>query len=262
MTERVTGDVETPRSPHIPREHSRHDRLLVTRFAADDAHPDELEHARATIAACPECAALVADIQLLASATAELPAARRTRDFRLSGEQLEGLRGTRLERLLRRIAAPGLAPLRPVAGVALSFGLVLAVAGAAMPPVAVPASAPAETLDMRSQQEHAPAAAPDAVDSQAATPVPGQFMSGEGNENHQDPDARPVPLDRGHSAEDPERLATNDGQAYSRWSPLPPAQDATRSLMVYGGLAVALLSLAVLLLAWFVRRRFHDPLLR
>jgi hypothetical protein len=38
--------------------------------------------------------------------------------------------------------------------------------------------------------------------------------------------------------------------------------DLMRTLLVYGGLAFALASLAVLLLSWLARRRTQDPLLR
>jgi hypothetical protein len=162
VTERVTDDVEQRRTPSIPSDHSRHDRLLVTRFAANDAYPDELDLALALVAGCSDCAQLAADVRLIAQATGELPAVRRTRDFRLTPEQAEVARGTRFERFLRRLAAPGLAPLRPAAGVALSLGVALAVVGAALPQAA-PAfdTAQPQALELRSANGGFEAAGPE-----------------------------------------------------------------------------------------------------
>jgi hypothetical protein len=113
--------------------HDQHDRLLIVRLADGDTADDELAAARALVEQCPDCARLAADINLLRSATATLPAPVRQRDFRLSAEQAARLRGSALERLLRRLAAPRAAMLRPVASVGLALGLTIAVVGAALP---------------------------------------------------------------------------------------------------------------------------------
>ena len=99
-------------------DHARHDRLLVTRFAAGDAYSNEVAEARRLVADCPECAELANDIRLIAARAGDLPTARRRRDFRLSAADAERLRGSALQRVLRRLAAPGFAALRPVAGAA------------------------------------------------------------------------------------------------------------------------------------------------
>ena len=61
----------------------------------------------------------------------------------------------------------------------------------------------------------------------------------------------------------PEDLAvTEDGDVtVTRDSPAAPV-DPTRNLLIYAGLAIAVISLAVLLVAWSARRYFADPLLR
>ena len=114
-------------------EHRRHDRLLVTRFAMDDAYPSETAEARQLIDSCAECAALAADIRALSSSMSQLPDAKRTRDFTITAEKAEELRGSRISRWMRGLATPKFGMLRPVAGVALSIGLVMAIVGVAMP---------------------------------------------------------------------------------------------------------------------------------
>ncbi len=114
-------------------DHQLHDRLLVVRFAADDVHPPEAAAARAQIASCPDCAALVGEIRFVALATSQSPAPRRTRDFRLTQAQAERLRGSFFERLLRRLAAPNMGVLQPLAGAAVAVGLVLVIVGVGVP---------------------------------------------------------------------------------------------------------------------------------
>ncbi len=178
----VRDDVPSPRTTRIPSEHARHDRLLVTRYAANDAFASEVAEARALVANCPQCAALAADIQLISAATGRLPMPRRPRDFRLSAEQADTLRGSAIERFLRRLTGPGFAPLRPVAGAAMSLGLALAVVGAALPaPVAVDETgrdvqvmqAPAEGAgEQRDVEVPGDAVAPGALPYQEAAPPP------------------------------------------------------------------------------------------
>ncbi len=124
-------------------DHAHHDPVVVARFAAGDAAASEAEQARALVASCADCAALAADVQLLQSSMQRLPQPRRTRDFRLSAEQAEQLRASGLQRLLRALAGPRAAVLRPLAGAAMTLGLALAVLGTALPGLAPgPASAP------------------------------------------------------------------------------------------------------------------------
>jgi hypothetical protein len=246
-SEYVSMNVHDPNSPPIPREHSRHDGLLIARFAAGDSFAGEVEQAQALVESCSSCADLAADVRSLMSATSRLPETRRTRDFRLSAGQAEQLRGSRLERFLRRLAAPGLAPLRPLAGVAISLGLALVVVGTALPS---PASAPAmdaERLETRRNQNEVlgspvPAAAPEYApgaepDDAGVTPPNGVAAGGE-----------------------------DDDRTFAEQEELTIPAEATdafpRGLLVYAGVVLALVSLGVLVLSWFARTRTRDPLLR
>src|SRR5690242_16863300 len=112
-----------PNSP-ISAQHSRHDRMLVARIAAGDAGAQEHE-AQDLIRRCSECAALAADISAIAHSVAQLPAPARTRDFRLSADQADHLRGSRFDLWLRTLTGSRWATVRPVAAVALSVGLVM-----------------------------------------------------------------------------------------------------------------------------------------
>jgi hypothetical protein len=226
------------RKLRIPTDHARHDRLIVTRFAGDDAYPTEIDEARELVGTCPECARLAEDIRVLMSATSELPAPRRPRDFRLSREQAESLRGSFLERLLRPLAAPRLGLLRPLAGVAMSLGLALVVAGVALP-APLPAGEPAtERVMLDSKGGDAPAAAPGALEGQGEAEV--QALPED-------------PIDGAY---------TTDGDATERLDLSVQPVDQTRSLILYAGLLLAALSLAVLALVTFARRRAYDRLLR
>ena len=146
--------------------HDRHDRLLVTRFAVGDAYPGEVELAKELVRHCADCAALAADIRLIAARTADLPVVRRPRDFRISAAQAERLRGSWLERLLRSFSAPGWGLARPLASAALVVGLSLAVIGAL--PLGVASSGAADTLTVPAtgQPVGAPPVAPNQQPSQ------------------------------------------------------------------------------------------------
>ena len=111
-------------------EHNKHDRVLVARFAAGDAYPTEVSDAKRLVDGCDECAALAADIKLISARTSELPAPQRSRDFRITPEQADLLRGSWFERLMRGFSAPGWAFARPLAGAALAIGLAFVVIGA------------------------------------------------------------------------------------------------------------------------------------
>jgi hypothetical protein len=232
----VPNPVNSPRSTRIPAEHARHDRLIVTRFAADDSYPTEIDEARQLVTTCSDCARLADDIGLLMAATAKLPAAQRPRDFRITHEQAESLRGSFLERLLRPLAAPRLAALRPVAGAAMSLGLALVVAGVALPTPS-PAGAPADPGVMMNEgvpdKEVVAPAAPDGAAGEAEAPDDS--------------------FDRVYT----ERLGTTDGTDVSA-QPV----DQTRTLVLYAGLVLAMISLAILSIVTFARRRSYDRLLR
>lgn len=237
-------------------DHRRHDRVLVARFAGGDSYPAEEREACALVAGCAECAALADDIRLLARATGTLPAARRPRDFRLTTQQAERLRGSALERLMRALGGPGWGTLRPVAGVAMSIGLAVAIVGGGLP-MLLPAAGGPSAADLFSSQEPA---------SQVPVLAPEPTMGA--------PDLNPTD-DREWGAGASFVLLNNDfNEAYVNPSPAPGAApekqaspapqpvDTLRDGLVFGGLIVAAAGLALLLLASLARRRFADPLLR
>jgi hypothetical protein len=228
-------------SAGIPANHAHHDRLLVTRLAADDAYPGEAEQARALVEHCSDCARLAHDIRALSAATAATGAPRRTRDFSITAEQAQRLRGSAVERFLRRLAAPGLAPARPLAGVALSIGLVLAVVGAVMPATSnQPLAGDAARLEASNRAEYQPMA----TSLPPSQPLPGSI------------DDRSL-SEFGAAAEDGDVLGAQAFDVAGR----DVAADM-REPLIYGGLGLALASLGVLLLIVAARRRLHDPLLR
>jgi hypothetical protein len=252
VSDSVRGSVHRNAARPSP-DHARHDRLLVARFAAGDAYPTEQSDARALVDGCNDCAALADEIRLLMDATAALPAPRRARDFRISAEQAEALRGSLLDRLLRRLATPSLAPLRPVAGVALSLGIVLAVAGAALPGIA-PEGEIGHTLSGGEP------AAP-------ALPAPGaEQVEPDSAPSYEDRRGRSNGAAGGADAVDPEAVERDYymqvGEQYDV-AALQAADGGTmRVLLVYGGITIALISFGVLLLAIIARRRAGDPLIR
>jgi hypothetical protein len=115
---------------NLSSEHDRHDPVLVARYAAGDAYESEIFVAKDLVDNCDGCASLAADIRLISAKTAALPAATRPRDFRITPEQAEKLRGSWFDRLLRGFSTPGWSVVRPVAAASLAIGMVLIVVGA------------------------------------------------------------------------------------------------------------------------------------
>jgi hypothetical protein len=241
-------------------DHRRHDRLLVARFATGDAEFGQEREAKDLIRRCSECAALAADITLISKSTAALPAARRTRDFRLTAEQAEKLRGSAFERFFRALSGSGWTVLRPAAGVALSIGLVMSVVGVlpilggggfAAAPVGAPTSADVNGLGNES------------------------FPSPTNGDQVFAPAASPGPV---AGADDPTRAETADNTLNNIYvktaspqpdlAPLPQVSSArdsglsSQDVLFVGGLVVTALAMAVLALLYAARRRFTDPLLR
>jgi hypothetical protein len=109
--------------------HEGHDALLIAAYTAGDLEEDDLQRAVTMIARCDDCSALAADLGSIASATASLPAARRSRDFTITPEQAADLRKGGWRGVLsgltspRSVFAPRLAGALTTLGVA---GLLLA----------------------------------------------------------------------------------------------------------------------------------------
>lgn len=240
-------------------DHRRHDRLLVTRFAAGDPYPADEAEAEGLIANCPDCAELAADVRLLATRTRDLPAPRRTRDFRISPEQAQNLRGSWLERLMRGIAAPGWGTaLRPVAGAAFAIGMTLMVVGGLPLGTAQPASAPAADRGSVVTTDNAILDAPTIESVGAPEPAaPGDAPAARGGEDG-DATADPDELSQAYlTAETPGAFDQGGGREAARSS----TADNGRPFVLTGALAAAL-GIALFGLAWLARRRFGDALLR
>lgn len=137
-------------------DHSNHDRLLIARYAARDVDAAEAGTAETMVAECTDCAVLIADLVTITRTVAAVSTPRRTRDFRISAEQAAAVRGSILERVLRRFAMPSTAVLQPLAGAAVAIGLVLVVVGGTLPGTSsVPmASAPAGLAAGPSRSDH------------------------------------------------------------------------------------------------------------
>ena len=263
-------------------EHARHDRLLVVRFAARDALASEMDDARRLIEQCADCASLAADIGMLRTSLADLPTPRRTRNFRISAEQAEQLHGSAFDRFLRRLSMPGMGMLRPVAGVALALGLTITVVGAGLPSTYLaPAGPPGFLQEDTSGQ---PAATDDLTGPDGRTAA-GDAPTPAAAANASAPPADAVETDKGGESGLPLASPESDrtppdetgnvavapgsptgGPTFREELPTPIAEDAavdtTRLLLIYGGVTLATLAFAVLLLAIYARRHNEDPLLR
>lgn len=110
--------------PGTQTDHPAHDTILVAALAAGDLADLARADAEALVAACPDCAALHADLLAIASATRSLPAPARPRDFRLTPEQAESLRPSGLRRLVAAFGSPRLAVTRPLAVTFTTLGVV------------------------------------------------------------------------------------------------------------------------------------------
>jgi hypothetical protein len=137
----------------FPASHADHDPLLVAAFAAGDLAPADLERAVLLAYTCSECALLEADLRAIATATAALPKALRTRDFSLSARDAARLRRRGWRGLVGTLAGPRSAALKPlatglttlgIAGLLLAALPAMQLGGSAAPPPgpAAPAAAP------------------------------------------------------------------------------------------------------------------------
>jgi hypothetical protein len=288
VSDSVRDDVSKRPIGHNPG-HARHDQLLVVRFGAGDATGTDAEEARALTQSCTDCAQIAADIRLLQTSMSALPTPRRTRNFRLTAEDAERLRGSAFDRFLRRLAMPQLGVLRPVAGVALALGLTITAVGAGLPSSFLP-QAPGAPVNKGGQVTSAQGA-PTASGTGQLMPVQlGAPPTSERDTNapgdQQGPSAPPAPSVAATEAAPPVFSASGSDSATSAptatvtaivpVSPAPtavqpeaPAQtpvdesaDTTRLLLIYAGVTLAMVAFAVLLLGVYARRRTEDPLLR
>jgi hypothetical protein len=266
-----------PNNHSLAAEHRRHDRLLIARFAVGDTSGAPEQEARELVRRCSECAALAADITAISTSVAQLPAAPRTRDFRLTSDQAARLRGSRMDRWLRTISGSGWATVRPVAAVALSVGVVMSVVGALPILGAAGTAAPADNFF--------PTDAPIAVVDQptpeqtdqtrtgsAGAPTPGQVAvrpqgggvessAGDQLDNAYLQEQTIAPAEQ-QPGQQPAPTTGKAGSGNDLSGQLPGTHNALRDLILIAGVLVTLVALVVLAVLYAARRRYYDPLLR
>ena len=122
--------------PRPSADHAGHDRWLVVRWTTDpaDLSPDEMAQARSVLAGCTECAALAADLEVVTRATRTSAVPSRPMDFRITPEQAANARGGIIDRVRRWLGSPGSVPVRPLAGAAVTMGLVLVLLAPSLQP--------------------------------------------------------------------------------------------------------------------------------
>lgn len=248
----------------MPDDHAAHDRQLVVAYACDDLPASEQADARALVARCRRCAALVDDIHRISGAIQRVEVTPpRDRDFRLTAEDAERLRGSAVTRLLRRIASPDLRVLQPLAAAAMTFGILIMATTAVLPsfsgaagaaPVAAPAAQVADDAARNVVGEAAGGA--EASAAPGASPVVGLGVPSE-----------PAPAgvtDLGGGAE-PD--ASADGAGATDTSTKAMTLETTAptdsvDAVIPIGVGLLVIGLALLIVVALARRLTKDPLLR
>jgi len=195
-----------PAAQDAPADHAAHDRVLVAAYAAGDATGTDLEAAIALVAACTACAALHHDLRLITAALPEIPAPRRTRDFRLTPQQAASLRPAGWRRLLAPFAGPRFAFAAPLGSGLAALGIAgILLAGTGLPlGGATPGAAESERGTTNG--------AGTATVPVASAPSPGDVMMAQ--------DASPAPVaalapgasDAAGASADPQLMAGTAGQ--------------------------------------------------
>jgi hypothetical protein len=238
----------------------------VARFAVGDAGFGQEHEAQDLVRRCSECAALAADIFAISRSVARMPALPRPRDFRLTAEQAQQLRGSRIDRWLRNITGSGWSTVRPVAAVALSIGMVMSVVGF-LPVIGAanggpngsdaqygPVSAGQQTPEISTNRSSA-APAP------AATSDPGVIApEGNGGAGAYESPAGDN-LDNAYLTQQT-AAPEGGGQPKDVGPSLPGPGSGVRDLVLLSGIAVTIAALLILALLYAARRRYYDPLLR
>ncbi len=271
-----------PNNSSLSAEHRRHDRLLVARFAAGDVDGAVQQHeAQELVRRCSECASLAADIKAISSSVATMPAPARTKDFRLTAQEADHLRGSRFDRFLRTLTGSSWSTVRPVAAVALSVGLVMSVVGA-MPLLgaATGAGAPRDAVSTTDQpifaagnptpqstegDRPAPVSAPAATPGQSELGPGGQgavIASTADNNINQAYVPSPAPEKQQQPGQQPEPTTGRSDTGNELNQPLPGTSSTPNSTILIAGVVLSLLALVALAAFYVARRRYYDPLLR
>lgn len=107
---------------HTPAAAAVEHAALIAALDAGDLADHERDRASALAGTCTGCASLLADLAVLRAATAALPAAPRTRDYRLTDADAARLRPSAWARLAGWLGAPRSA-VRPLAGGLAALGI-------------------------------------------------------------------------------------------------------------------------------------------
>ena len=107
---------------HIPASAAVEHAALIAALDAGDLAGIERDRAATLADACSGCASLLADLAILRAATATLPAAPRTRDYRLTDADVARLRPSAWGRLVGWLGAPR-SKVRPLAGGLAALGI-------------------------------------------------------------------------------------------------------------------------------------------
>jgi hypothetical protein len=246
------GDVSEPMtnaSPiHVPDDHAGHDRQLVVAFACGDLPSEDIADARALIARCRRCAALVDEIALVSAATkTAFVASPRPHDFRLTLDDAARLRGTAVSRLLRRLGSPRLHVLQPLAGAAMAIGLVLLVTTVALSGFGAAGAAPAPAF----------------VGSAIGDDVARDASGGEIGAGAELAPTSPLPGASAPAAQSPDGATFSETDTSTEVNVLELSTDETSGDPVAPiGLGLLIVGAVVLVVLLVARRASRDPLLR
>ncbi len=112
-------------------QHAGHDASLVAAFADGSIDPADVQRAEALVGSCADCAALDADLRILADATRAMATPARPRDYALSPDDAARLRPAGWRRFLAGVGSSRDALSRPLAIGLTTLGLVgVLIAGA------------------------------------------------------------------------------------------------------------------------------------
>jgi hypothetical protein len=246
-------------------DHARHDLLAVAALADRDATGEEAVRAQAQVDTCSECATLHAELHSLTTATRQLPAIERPRDFQLRPEDAQRLRPNRIRRLFGSFGTARDGFSRPLAvglttlGLAgLMLGLLpgtLSFGGAASAPGGPEAgSAPEQEIQQTLGAAAPSAPAPAEGGAPAAQPGSSQPAEGMGFDNGDGTIAAPAPAGDRFNLRD----ESDGGPADIAGEPQPLtsiADDSTgvSQLVVISG-TLLIVGLGLFALRWTSRR--------
>ncbi|MFP5344010.1 MAG: hypothetical protein ACLGIJ_13990 [Candidatus Limnocylindria bacterium] len=246
-------------TPRIDPSHAAHDAALVAAFADRDAaealSPSELVVATRLVADCEACAALHADLLILAAGLRTAATPRRTRDFRLTPADAARLQPGGWRRILATIGSARDGVTRPLAVGLTTLGLIGVLVGTV--PGALPFGGAAGAAVAEDQTSSAvPALVPSAQGPAAApgaSPDVGTMTAGPdtaGTEGEGDASTDGAPAASSGATDPTDRIRAQSSEELS-------SQDETTGMsvpVVVGG-TLLILGLGLFALRWTARRR-------